>query len=259
MKLYKVSGKSWRDKRKKQIVTLYHISPDRLTALLPRSKFLESGRTGVFLCPSYKSLILDWAYYVKDKKHNDHPLRTIPPQLYNRVRELEKQMKTNPSPELELEISKINAQLDKINETQKNKAYWESVKGYKSLYIHTIECPIEIYQICKSRMDKAYEDDPVKSMGFWDFGQQVFVDKEFLPQLKVFNVKKFNTSQFLNEFSNLDNKRYMTPSMKMSPQQMEEWEQRGIEKREKEEAAEKRRIEVEEYRKRWDKSIPSTE
>lgn len=170
---------------------------------------------------------------------------------FKQIRELEEQMEKNPSPETQAKIDALNAKIDKMDETTKNNEdYWESVGGYKNIFVHRIECPVEIYEECRKRMKQAYEDDPVKSFGFWGYGAQIFIDKEFLPQLKIFDVKKMNLSQFLNEYSSLVSKRYMKPRMKMTPKEEEEWEQRRIAKEEKKALEEQKKREREEYYKK---------
>lgn len=209
MKIYRVCGKSWKDKIKNQSVTLYHISPNKLNILMPRSKLLRTGRIGLFLSPSYKSTIQDWASYVRGKKHKKHPLQSTRGALWDELDKLEKLTGDQITPEIQSRIEQINDRLDKTKEAFNSDEYSESIEGYKTLYLHSIQCPKEIYEESLKRMDEAYENDPNKSLGFWGWGAQVFVDAEFLKQLKIINIQEFNVSQLLDEMKHMDFKRYL--------------------------------------------------
>lgn len=245
MKIYRISGKTWKDKLKAKAVTLYHVSPDRLSALLPRSKFLKTGRTGVFLSPSYKSLILDWASYVKNKKQRFHSQGyTAIDRIHDKMDELKKQEQTY---EVQQELIALRQKYDELS-TKSAEKEDRQPKGYSTLYIHSIECPMNVYNECKARMDIAYENDPVKSYGFWGWGAQIFIDAEFLPQLKIFNVKPINLTQFMDEYDSMVKNRYKKERMKLTPEEMQEWEKRRIEKEEAKKLEEQKMQEREKLR-----------
>jgi len=62
----KTSGKTYRDD--KSTIMLYHASPERLSSLKPLSKF--ENYTGMYMSPSYRSIILDWMPYIIGKKRS---------------------------------------------------------------------------------------------------------------------------------------------------------------------------------------------
>jgi hypothetical protein len=231
MKIYKLSAKTWKDKRDAKNITLYHISPNHLTALMPRSKLLKTGRIGIFLSPSYKSIITDWAAYVKGKKHKQHPLEFNRNKLQKQIQMLEQQPKTV---DTETKILELEDKIAKINQTTRdNDKYDKSVEGYKTLYIHAITCPKSIYEEAKHRMNKAFEEDSVKSFGFWNWGEQIFIDAEFLPQLQIITVEKIDLSSLYDSYRDFSRDRYMKPKMTLTPQEEKEWEQQRLEKIEK--------------------------
>jgi len=89
----KISGKTWKDQKKHKQVILYHVSPNRIGHLMPRSTFV--GHSGLFMSPSYDSIILDWAFYVIGKKKNKHPLEINVNEISQKVRKLEDQIEKN--------------------------------------------------------------------------------------------------------------------------------------------------------------------
>lgn len=199
---------------------------------MPRSKLLRTGVIGLFLSPSYKSSIHDWAFYVMSKKHKDHPLKKQQDRLFDEMHKLEDQQKVAPTPEIEQRLQEINEKIDKIRETVDldNKAYWDSIKGYKTLYLHTIRCPIEVYEESKRLMESTYEDDPKKSFGFWGWGAQTFVEAKNLPKLEVVDVKEFNMTQLYNEYKQLSFNRHLQDPTQNIHRQIErerqEWQRK---------------------------------
>ena len=69
----KIAGKTYRDRQ--DHVVVYHVSPDRLTYLLPRSKFAQYK--GIYVSASYRSIIEDWAGFVRGKKGKGQTYQTI--------------------------------------------------------------------------------------------------------------------------------------------------------------------------------------
>ena len=107
--LYK-SSKSDRDKRNYNNMTLYHASPNRINVFSPRSRF--HGQVGVFLSPSYKSLVGDWMPYVFGRKQKNDLLDKIWHQTHNRVNFLDD--KKDKTPEEVEELARLEDKIEKI-------------------------------------------------------------------------------------------------------------------------------------------------
>jgi hypothetical protein len=219
--LYK-SSKSDRDKRNYNNITLYHASPNRINVFSPRSRF--NGQAGVYLSPSYKSLVGDWMPYVFGRKSKNDEFQKIWHQMHNRVNFLDdKKYKT---PEEELEIKKLEDKIDKMRETLDSSSYRNEVdKGYSKLYIHTVSCPEWVYDKCMDNMRTAADSGYAKdNFGFWGWGDQVFITSEYLKYLEIANVKEMNTGEFLDECANTSygtqKGRYNQESLK--PKKLEE-------------------------------------
>jgi len=266
MKIYRLSGKTWRDKAKKNFITLYHFSPEHLTKLMPRSKLLNTGKVGLFMSPSYKSAISDWAGYVMGRKNSKHQLAIQREKLFEESDKLEENLKNNPNQEaLVKRIEEIKTKLERLNETTKmeNKAYWNSIKGYKNIFLHTIQCPREIYEDSEKMMKDVYKSDPVKNFGFWSWEAQIFIEGKYLSQLSISNVKKLNVSQFSDEYRNVSFNRFLDNPNRLYNEQFKREEEQRKRKQEEERAKdtnpnrydykkemEQRRKEFEEYRKK---------
>lgn len=232
MRIYRLSGKTRRDRSKKQYIALYHISPEKLNRLMPRSKLLRTGKIGLYLSTSYKSTIIDWAHYVMNKKHENHPLQKQISALCKKYRELEEQQKVTPAPEIELQMQDIDAKIDKLRETTKteNKAYWESITGYKTLYLHTVLCPLEIYDESQKMMQEVYEADPIKSFGFWNWGAQVFIEAHDLSSLVVKSVDELSIGDLFAKYKNENLNRYVDYPSRLYAK---EWERQEAERKKK--------------------------
>ena len=262
MKMYRLAAHTYRDKIKANSVVLYHASPDKLSQLMPRSKFLKSGKTGLFLSPSYKSVISDWASYVMGKKHNQHPLTLKRQQLTIEKNQLEELPQTN---EITAKIEKIDAMIDKINETTKseNKAYWDSVSGYKTIFIHTVRCPKDIYERARQFMNGEYEADSendAKLFGFWMWGSQVFIVEEDLPNLQIVDVKELSLSDFIKEYKDVSVNRYLDePSKNVKREWKRDDEEYRRKKREEKEPSDPNRYDhsekIKQQRKDWEEYL----
>jgi len=212
MNWYKKAKKSGKTKRHdKSNVALYHISPNKLTRLSPRSTFYNIA--GAFVSPSYKSIINDWMWYVKNKKHEKHKLNPQWQELHCKLIVLEKKQRDNPSEFTERdqkELESIDERIDKLSDTMDGKEYQKSIEGYKTIYIHKISCPRDVYKKALDFFDKAYESGYKQDQfGFWGWGKQVFIPQEDLPQCKIIGVEELNDSQMHEKYQDLSIRRYM--------------------------------------------------
>ena len=186
------SGKTYRDDRSTKI--LYHVSPNRLTRLSPRSSFM--GVSGSYVTDSYKSIIQDWSYYVMNKKHKHHPLGLRWEELWEESRAL---------PEDDPRQEEINIQIEKLRDSMENDAYKKSIEGYKTLYVHKLECPSKIYKEAVDFFNKKYEENAtMDNFGFWGWGPQVFIPAQFLDELKILSVEEMNMGEMINKDRGFD-------------------------------------------------------
>ena len=216
MKIYKLrkcGGKTYRDMENAHGRTLYHVSSEKLSFLSGRSVF--NGKSGLYFSQSYKSTIKDWAFYVQDKKSHNDPIDSRWNELFNKRYKLEAQLVASGMDKdaINLELSDLDREINRLrgsrNKTQAN----DPNLGYKTLYIHSVFCPKEVYERNMSMMmglldqeinDGLMEKNPNRAFGFWSWGEQVFIISEDLDQLKILNVKTFNVSDLLNEYANLN-------------------------------------------------------
>jgi len=120
MKIYKLSEDS-------RPITLYHISNESITMLSPKSSFF-GGYKGLYFSPSYRSLIRDWAPYVRGRKNRHHLLLEEAERIRKICREKDEKKEDS---------SNEQEKLDKIQESISNSELQESNKtGYKTLYIY---------------------------------------------------------------------------------------------------------------------------
>jgi len=208
MKIYKIAGKTWRDK--KDHVILYHASPKRLSRIGPMSSF--RGHAGAFFSPSYKSIIRDWAPWVLRKKENIHPLISRWREIQDRTFELEDIARKTPEQEKELEDL-----YDKMEKTEDsfNKVL-EEQKSYSKVFIHKVSCPREIFKAYDERMRKQRKEETgLKNLGFWAWGEQVFIGAEHLPKLKIIKVEEWDRPKTLQQEQDVWLQRYKSqPSWK---------------------------------------------
>jgi len=194
MKIYRISGKTWRDK--KDHIVIYHVSPNRLSSISPMSSF--RGRAGAFFSPTYKSIAKDWAPWVSRKKGRTHPLQKQWHDLWDRIFRLEDLKPKTPEQEEELErleekAEKMRASFEKVEKER---------KGYSKVFVHKIACPIDIFKSYKQRMqqqlDESIKNDTV-DFGFWAWGEQIFIDEADLPRLKVLKVEEWEKPKMYQE------------------------------------------------------------
>lgn len=183
-------GGSYRDT--KRLKTLWHISPDRLSALMPRSSFW--GISGVFLSGSYKSIMHDWWGYIQDKKGKGHMLFQ---QLRSLRVEIDKMEAENP------EDPRLNELEDKRNEIA-DKVYSEDFQranqGYSKLFLHKISCPKEVYdeavELYQKAHDAGYKEG--KEFEFWLWGDQTFIPAKDLSKLEIVSVTEMDAGELID-------------------------------------------------------------
>lgn len=206
MDWYKKAKRPGKTKRHdRSTITLYHVSPDRLNRLSPRSTF--NNTAGAYVSPSYKSIIRDWMWYVKNKKHKKHPLEMQQKELANKQIELQEKDRT---PEEEIELEMITNKRDKIEDSMMGKEYQKSVEGYQKLYIHKIACPRNVYKQASNFFEGAYDEGYRKdNFFFWGWGEQIFIPEQLLPELRIIGIEELNTSQIHDKSEEFDRRRYM--------------------------------------------------
>lgn len=220
MRIYRVSGKTWKDQKEYDNVILYHVSHEHLYNLAPRSKFW--GYKGLFMSPSYKSTIRDWAYYVMGKKSVNHPLKIQWGKLNDEMTQVEDEIErlerlkssdahNNDQKELKDNIEKLHERLEKINNTRdkisdsmQEDSHQEATRGYKTLYIHKIYCPKSIYKQATELFHNAYAKGYMEgSLGFWGWGEQIFIIDKWLPHLEIISVEKKTIVDLLDAYSEM--------------------------------------------------------
>ena len=208
MNWYKISKLSGKTKRHdKSAITLYHVSPNRLSQISGRSNFYNMA--GAYLSQSYKSIINDWMFYVRDKKHENHELENQRQSLVKELYDLGDKERT---PEEDKKMKCIQEKYDKISDATDRDEYIKSVEGYKTIYIHKVACPRPIYEIAEKLYNEAKQSEwgsKKSDFGFWAWGEQIFIPERYLPELKIIGVEELNVSQMLNRFKDLSSRRYM--------------------------------------------------
>lgn len=206
MKIYRIShrDKTWKDKKN---ITLYHISPDNFTRFSPKSSFRGLYK-GVYFSPSYRSLIRDWSYYVRDKKTERHTLHQIQNELIKEKNKLTEKVRDNTATEEEkITLEQLDNKIDKLYESMGKKTFQENQVGYKTLYLYTVVCPMETYKeiqdifnsVQKAEEKRAEEKGLEPNFAFWAWGEQVFVPDYLLDQIKIVSVKKIDASKDLGQ------------------------------------------------------------
>ena len=204
MRIYKISGKTRRDRHSS--VILYHVSPNRLSRISGLSKI--SGISGAYLSPSYKSIINDWMPYVKRKKHRNHQLEKDWHNTWDKIHELN--YKEDRTDQENLELERLNNKIEKMRESFNRKKFQKDLEGgYRRLYIHKVECPKDVFYKSKELFNSIYESGYNKdNWGFWSWGDQIFIPEEYLPDLKILNVEELNESDYHNKYKEFSLNRY---------------------------------------------------
>ena len=185
-KTAKRPGNTYRDN--KGSVTLYHISPDRHTALMPRSTFW--GVSGLFLSESYRSIMQDWWYYVSDKKAQKHPLIQEMKGLRRKINEMEESDPQNP------EINRLEDEHTEIAKRVNDEEFERANPGYKVLFLHKVSCPREILEEAQKLYNDAYESGYKEdNFGFWHWGDQIFIPAKDLSNLQILSTEKLSIDE----------------------------------------------------------------
>lgn len=207
MKLIKIirnSGKTYRDDNLKIV---YHISDKNLSHLSPISSL--NGKSGLYVSESYRSIIEDWSSYVISKKHKNHPLLVKRKEILDTQYALEGIIDGLKKNNQEVP-QKLQEKLDNIYEKRDNinRQYNESKDNpcYRTLYIHTIKLPQEIYYKAIQEFNDLFNkmDELGKvDLGFWAWGSQVFIQSEYLKYCKIVKVEKLNYSEWMDKIDRL--------------------------------------------------------
>jgi len=181
----------WRDGQK--WVTLWHVSPHRLTSLRGRSTFM--GHSGLYVSPSYSSLILDWCPVVmhrRGKKHPFHDFRKHACDMWDALSE-----KEGRTPEEDKEMAKWSAIMDRQCELD---------TPYTRIYIHELHCPLSLFEKASKFFQDAYDagvaNGAQANWGFWCWGQQIFMLNADIPLIQIHRVTELNRSEFKSEYDN---------------------------------------------------------
>jgi hypothetical protein len=195
MKIIKISGKTWRDK--KDTVILYHASPEKLSRILPRSSF--KGVAGSYFSPSYSSIAKDWASWVARKKLGKHSLIKQWNNLWEKENKLEDIKE--PSQEQVQELIDIRNKLEKLRPSYEN-LYKEHNKPYSFVYVHKVACPRDIFEKYNTRMQNQLQNEFESNVGFWLWGEQIFIDEKDLPRLKILKAEKWDKNEVYEKENN---------------------------------------------------------
>ena len=186
-------------------IPLWHVSPDRLSRLSPRSSF--RGQPGLYLSPSYKSAIRDWAPYVKGKKNKSHQLDIQFRALLDEFYDIDSNKEM--SPEEEQHFQELEAKIAKLRESRDSDEHQRNqTQGYKTLYVHKISCPRDVYKKSLAAFMAVGEESDFADMGFWAWGEQVFILEQYLPSLKVIKIETLSEKEYYEKWNDSSPQRY---------------------------------------------------
>lgn len=226
----KTSGKTWKDQKNYEQVILYHASPNRIAHLTPRSNF--AGYKGLFMSPSYKSTIQDWAFYIIGRKKDKHTLMTRWYEVCDEIAKLESQIeeieKKNTSSglllTLKLQLQKLKDKRSDIGKSMSKDSFSDSNRGYGTLYIHKIACPKYVYRQAVGLFDAVHRQGYKKDQwGFWGWGKQVFIPDKWLSNLEILGVEDLNIKNVIDKYNRMDAERcehmehYKDPAYRFAP------------------------------------------
>lgn len=66
---------------------------------------------------------------------------------------------------------------------------------YKNLYLYTVKIPKDVYKDSIDFMNKQYDNDKTKNIGFWCWGAQIALTKEQLKYIKIIKVQKLTEQE----------------------------------------------------------------
>jgi len=191
--------KHWKDYSKRVLMSLWHCSPDKITS--PSAKSVFKGINGIYFSPSYNGAVRDWANWVRDKKLFLDDLSRRKDEVFKK--QLEKENKYFLE-ELESddEYIKIREELNRINDILINEKYTKSHKPYDFIWISKFIFPRwafdEINKWFHSFME--YDKDGLpKQIGFWAWGDQIFIPEKYFRYLKFVSTNKLTKKQILNK------------------------------------------------------------
>ena len=224
-KKYKYSGKTYRDNR--DYVQLYHASPEKINVLRPFSSFGQYK--GMYMTNSLKSIYEDWGSYVLGKKH--HTLvEEKRKEILTAIDKIEhgKEYKKAADPSQQQTLDNLWEELHKINDVINRDSYRKGTEGYKTIYIHKILCPKNIYNKCLEIVNQVFDAGYMKDkIGFWMWGPQIFIPEQYLKNLEIISVNELSKDEFLDQMYGLSHGRrvYKQPSLKLSPEKMKKFEE----------------------------------
>ena len=165
-----------------------------------------AGMSGIYLSPSYKSAIVDWAPYVQGKKQKKHQFRKGWHELLDKIEEL--QEKPDKTPEDEALLVQLEEKQERWDKTWQNDEYNRSQKGYKTLFVIKVACPRDVYKKAQDIYRGEYERQQETGKGqdlfaFWNWGEQIFIPAELLSSLKILSSKKLTDREFSQEYSDV--------------------------------------------------------
>lgn len=182
-------------------IFLWHISPERLTNLSPRSRLGSLNipvQSGLYFSPSYNSLIQDWMPYVLGKKRKTHDIDRMWRETWDKIDDLEK---LPDSPEKEVESEKLHQKIDKLRETMNRDSHYENSTIYKTAFITKVICPEWVMKASYDFMHNVYNDQEergVASIGFWGWGAQIFIPADYLKYLTIVGSKRYEPNDLLD-------------------------------------------------------------
>jgi len=184
-------------------VQLWHVSPTRLSCLKARSTFW--GASGLYVSPSYGSLIHDWCSVVLNRKGGKHPFKALYDTAYNRYwalhdREAAGELLT---PDELLE----KARWSEIRDRAAVREFPE--ERYSKIYIHELHCPLAVYEEAQEHyhttLDAKFREE---HFGFWFWGLQVFLKNSRLPEVAIHKTTQMSYGDYLDEYANYQRSAY---------------------------------------------------
>jgi len=197
-----------RSKKDTRDIIVYHASPERISRF--RGLSTLKGVKGLYFSPSYKSAIQDWANVVRSHKQRTHPLYQRRERILKELDEFDdKIIRTTNQQEkdfLRQQRDQLSNQFDQVNEKwwRENESEHEKVyPSYKYIFLHKVSVPKYVYDEAMNFWEEISKDFGMHNIGFWAWGEQIFIPSEFLNKLKVINVKKMSSQEIYREYSNL--------------------------------------------------------
>ena len=209
--------KHWKDYGAKdygnKILNMWHISPEKI--VYPAAKSSFEGVAGMYFSPTYKSLIFDWAMYVAGKRQTQDGIERTFRSLFDMSDKIENEYESGKRQgdiNSDQEYIKLNEKIDRLRETRERQEYQDAHRPYKFLYINKFIFPEWAYKEINEWFFGNMEEDEVgigdktvkmpKNIGFWAWGDQVFIPQNYFKYVKFISSKKMS----LEEIVELKNK-----------------------------------------------------